>query len=320
MKQPLQINCILCGKKVVRVLTPTIRGGIKREVLHCADCDLGILSGGLQEGEAEKFYKKEYRKKHSHNVQAGAGAKELFEVYEPFQHDRLRLLKPYFGKNKKLLELGCSAGMFLYHARRYVKEVVGVDYDASAAAYAAKVCKCVTYDTDLSKTPLAKESFDIVCAFQTLEHVVDPVQFLKMSGEYVKKDGILAIEVPNLHDALVSLYNLPNHHQFYFHETHVWYFSEKSLQRIMKKAGFEGALYFVQDYNVLNHLHWADIDAPGKGGVNGLGPPALPLRTTASAKTRKAVTDLLVKFDADYKQALAQHKVTSNLFFIGKKK
>ena len=312
--------CPLCKIEATEVLTPTIRGGVKRVVVRCAQCDLGILVGGLKEGGAEEFYKTDYRKKHSHNVSAGAEAKELFDAYAPFQEDRLRLLKPYFGKKKKLLELGCSAGMFLYHARNRVKEVVGVDYDAPAAAYAAKVCGCVTYGADITNTPLAKNSFDTVCAFQTLEHVVDPVAFLKSAGEYLKKDGILAIEVPNLYDALIALYDLPNHHQFYFHETHLWYFSEKSLLRVMKQAGFEGKVYFIQDYNVLNHLHWADVDAPTQGGTKGLRPPELPLRPGTSSRARKEVVNLLGTFNADYKNILIKNKISSNLFFIGKKK
>ena len=36
--------------------------------------------------------------------------------------------------------------------------------------------------TDISKTPIPKGSADIICAFQTLEHVNDPVGFLKTLG------------------------------------------------------------------------------------------------------------------------------------------
>lgn len=311
-------RCPLCGSRATAVLTNRIRGDVRRRVFHCAKCDLGILENGTQ-AEAEKFYKKAYREQHSHKINAGAAAKELFDAYVPFQRDRLKLLRPYFGKKKRLIEVGCSSGMFLYHAKKEVGEVVGVDYDAPAARYAAKVCGCKTYGTDISKTPIPKASADIVCAFQTLEHVNDPVGFLQTLGEYVKPGGILAIEVPNLYDALRALYNLPNYHTFYFHDAHPWYFSGKSLTKAMKKAGFEGAVHYLQDYNVLNHLHWADSDSPKQGGVTQLAPPELPLRELAPKAARVGVTNLLRKFDGDYKRLLTRHHLTSNLFFIGKK-
>jgi SAM-dependent methyltransferase len=315
----MSIVCTLCGKPTDSVLTQKIRGGVSRRVYYCPRCDLGILEGGLREGAAEDFYKKEYRRKHTHHVSSGADARELFEAYSPHQGDRLTLLAPYFGKKKTLIELGCSAGMFLYHAKKGLGTVIGVDYDARAAAYAAKVCGCVTYGTDILKTQIPKASADIVCAFQTLEHVTDPVGFTRTAGEYLKPGGILAMEVPNLYDALAALYDLPNHYQFYFHETHLWYFSEKSLRKTMKKAGFEGKVYFIQDYNVLNHLHWIDTDMPKRDGVRQLGPVALPLRGTTSRAARNDITKTLEAFDAAYRKALIRHKFSSNLFFIGKK-
>src|SRR3989338_10563517 len=311
-------NCPLCGSRPSAVLTREIRGGLSRRVYHCGKCDLGILENGTR-AEAEKFYKKAYREQHSHKVNAGAATKELFDAYLPFQGDRLKLSRPYFGKSKTLIEVGCSSGMFLYHAKKEVGKVIGVDYDAGSAAYAAKVCGCKTYGTDITKTPIPKGSADIVCAFQTLEHVNDPIGFLKTLGEYTKPGGIVAIEVPNLYDALRSLYDLPNYHTFYFHDAHPWYFSGKSLTKAMKKAGFVGTLHYLQDYNVLNHLHWADVDAPKQGGVAQLAAPRLPLRAGASKASRTDVTNLLQKFDADYKRLLSKHRLTSNLFFVGKK-
>lgn len=311
-------RCPLCGNSAAEVLTRRIRGEVRRRVFRCQNCDFGILENGVQ-AEAEKFYKKAYREQHSHRINAGAMAKELFDAYVPFQTDRLKLLRPYLGEKKKLIEVGCSSGMFLYHAKKEVGEVIGVDYDVSAARYAAKVCGCKTYGTDISKTPIPKASADIVCAFQTLEHVNDPVEFLQTLREYVKPGGILAIEVPNLYDALRALYDLPNYHTFYFHDAHPWYFSGKSLTKAMKKAGFSGTLHYLQDYNALNHLHWADADAPKHGGVVQLAPPELPLRALAPKAARTGVAKLLRKFDEDYKRLLVRHHLTSNLFFIGKK-
>lgn len=319
MKIKSETICILCNSKLNSVLTNTIRGGKKRNVYYCPKCDIAVLGGGFQEGNAEIYYKKKYWQNHSPKLGSGIKSKELFDIYSKFQGERLKLLRPFFSKKKKLLEIGCSSGMFLYHVRKEFKEVIGLDYNESSAKYAAKVCRCKTYFTDIINTPIPKTSLDIVCAFQTLEHVNDPIKFLKTVEAYLKPGGIIAIEVPNLYDALASLYNLPNYYEFYFHDAHLWYFSEKSLLNIMRKTGFVGKIYFLQDYNVLNHLHWADVDTPAPKGVLQLAPPSLPLRTTVSKAARREVTRKLGEFNTAYKETLARHKLTSNLFFIGKK-
>lgn len=100
MKKDNTSYCPLCGSRATEVLTDRIRGGALRPVFRCAKCDLGILENGTRP-EAEKFYKKAYREQHSHKVNGGAAAKELFDAYVPFQSDRLKLLRPYFGKRKR---------------------------------------------------------------------------------------------------------------------------------------------------------------------------------------------------------------------------
>ena len=110
-----------------------------------------------------------------------------------------------------MLEVGCATGHFLFNVRRHVGEIVGVDYDGGAAAFAAERCGCKTYGGALSSSGLAEASFDVVCAFQTLEHVPEPVAFASELARYLRPGGILVIEVPNLADPLRSLYDVPEY-------------------------------------------------------------------------------------------------------------
>lgn len=195
--------CILCKKNANKVITKELRNGKKLQVFYCKKCDFGMLSHNSTESELKKYYAGKYRKIASPRLGFATSPKELFETAVPFQQDRIRLLKKHLGKTKRLLEVGCSAGMFLWHARKHVKEAVGIDYDSRSAKYAAHKCGCKTYDKDIEETNLKEKSFDIICAFQTLEHAQDPTGFISRYKKYLKLDGIMVIEVPNLRDALV---------------------------------------------------------------------------------------------------------------------
>jgi 2-polyprenyl-3-methyl-5-hydroxy-6-metoxy-1,4-benzoquinol methylase len=309
--------CPLCNKETNDILTNKLRKGEELKVYHCRCCDLGFLNDPRTEDEIKAYYKKQYRKEYSPKINAETDAEELFNIYSGFQQERLSLIGPYLGKDKRLLEIGCSAGMFLYHVKEKVKEVVGLDFDKSSAEYTMQKCQCKVYTSELANTPLKKESFDIICAFQVLEHVKSPLEFLLQVKEYLKVDGILYLEVPNLHDVLVSTFDLPYHHQFYFHAAHLLYFSRKSLRGLLAKAGYTGEFHFIQDYNIVNHFNWILNDRPQADCLPGLSRPQFPFRANVNPKIKESMNNFLYKTDMAYKALLAKLELTANLAFIG---
>ena len=253
-------RCPLCGKKTALIVTDKLRNGEPRKVFYCVACELGFLDSVDSETDIKAYYRSKYRKEYKPDIAEKTNPEQLFNTYVPFQRDRLALLKPYLTKETRLLEIGCSAGMFLWHAGKIVKEVTGIDFDVASARHAARKCKCRVYTTEISKTPIPKNYFDVICMFQTLEHVKNPLILLKEVGEYLKPGGRLHIEVPNLKDILVSSYDLPYHSQFYFHSAHLYYFTLKSLKQLLLKAGFSGKFHFSQDYNMVNYNRREKLD------------------------------------------------------------
>ena len=53
--------------------------------------------------------------------------------------------------------------------------------------------------------------------------------FLKKCFDYLKKDGILVIGVPNHDDVLLTNYDCQRYQKFYYHKAHVNYFTESYL-------------------------------------------------------------------------------------------
>ena len=315
-----KMKCLLCNKNISLVIASKLRHGEKRNVYYCKECKLGILDTDLSEENLKKFYNKNYRNKFKPKLNKNTNPEELFNVYSNFQDERVKLVKKLITKKMRLLEIGCSAGMFLFHIKKYVKEIIGIDYDLKSAYFASRKCQCPIFNVDIEDTNLKKKSIDIVCMFQLLEHVKDPYTFIARVKKYLKDDGIIYIEVPNLCDILINGYNLINHRNFYFHSAHLWYFSEKSLRILLKKLGFIGQIIYTQDYNILNHMHWISVDTPQRDCIAGLSSPKLLFNKDFDADKKEKLNKFIQKMDSKYKNILAEFKMTSNISFIGRKK
>jgi SAM-dependent methyltransferase len=118
---------------------------------------------------------------------------------------------------KNILEVGCGQGAFV---ERLVKEhslnAVGIEFNTKAIKF-AKDRGISVFDLTLQEMIKVKAGyFDAVCTFQVLEHVADPLTFLKEMIEMLHSDGQLIISVPNsqsfLKDAKNNLLDQPPHH------------------------------------------------------------------------------------------------------------
>jgi hypothetical protein len=125
--------------------------------------------------------------------------------------------------------------------------------------------------------------------------------------------------VPNIYDALRYAYDLPNHSRFYFHNAHLWYFSEKSMELLMHRLGFSGHVEFSQSYNVLNHFHWIDTDMPQKSCISGLSAPSFSFKNDLNKGIAEKLNEFILTADFYYKDLLKNLKIADNLIYIGRK-
>jgi len=130
----------------------------------------------------------------------------------------------------------------------------------------------------------------------------------------------MAIEVPNLYDPLLYLYDVPYYQKFYFHKSHLWYFTPTSLAKLMYKNDFQGKVFPLQEYNILNHMNWIYTNAPQATATPGRIKPILSLRKDLDPKVKKNLNNFIQSVDLGYKNKLGELGATSCLFYIGKLK
>lgn len=311
-------KCPLCGTTTDDVLATELRRG-QGVVYFCGACRHGFLvpKKGFNEKE---YYSENYRKEYSHNAEvASTNAGEIFDIYRHYQRDRLSDISPYLTANTSLLEVGASAGQFLSHVKDKVALVNAIELDKACCAFMQKELGIEAESEFLSASTFARNSYDIVCAFQVMEHVVDPVEFLQDLIRVTKKGGVIFIEVPNLHDPLLTVWNNEPYKTFFYHSAHLHYFTDESLKKIACDAGFipeQMKIKFTQDYNILNHLNWIMNNAPqadchvGLSSINLIG---------RNQDISIWLTDQLRMLNNEYIAKLVDAKATSNLMMVLKK-
>ena len=256
--------CPLCAAETSEILAHHLRRGIGM-VCYCPACDHGYLAQE-QAVDAKEYYGELYRQEYSHNAEAAAThAREIYRVYKNYQQDRLHHISPHLTAGSRLLEVGASAGQFLVHIKDKVGEVNAIELDKACSAFLDSELGIEADAEFLENSRFAGQTYDVVCAFQVIEHVEQPVAFLKALRQATKKGGTIFIEAPNLHDPLLAVWDVPTYRKFFYHSAHLHYFTEASLSKVARDAGFsldQIEISFTQDYNLLNHLHWIMNDGP----------------------------------------------------------
>ena len=114
--------------------------------------------------------------------------------YNPFL---LNLLGVPFDLNKKLLDVACGGGVFLYHAEQRVT-CSGIDISEVAIEYAKKLLKKAKVAVGKAEAlPYPDNEFDFVTCLGSLEHFLDMDRALQEMGRVLTGDGKLLILVPN---------------------------------------------------------------------------------------------------------------------------
>jgi len=162
--------------------------------------------------------------------------------------------------NKDVLDFGCGWGGFL-NSIRNCKSKYGVELREECLKYIKSNFKKIKISNNVNSFT---QKFDIITLFHVLEHIPHQIATLRLLKSKLKKGGKIIIEVPHAEDFLLCNGELKNFKNFTFWSEHLILHTFKSLQIMLKKAGFQKInINFYQRYNFSNHLGWFLKGKPG---------------------------------------------------------
>jgi 2-polyprenyl-3-methyl-5-hydroxy-6-metoxy-1,4-benzoquinol methylase len=190
------------------------------------------------------------------------GINQRLRHFEAENEERLERIGPML-VNKRVLEFGCGAGALMHKIAPLVDELEGVERTASFKDRLRE--DGFKIHNDISET---EGSFDAILMFHVLEHLTDPVGTLAQCFKRLRPGGFLYVEVPNINDALLTLYEVEDYKRFHFFLDHLHYFSRFSLGLAFERAKIDQVRIAGHNrFGLANHLYWLKAGKPGGHNV-----------------------------------------------------
>jgi len=136
-----------------------------------------------------------------------------------------------------LLDIGCASGVLLEEAQKVGMKVTGIDISRDVVAFCKKRGLMALAGTVATVKNLRPAFFDVITAFQVIEHERDPLNTVKRIYKLLKKGGIVVLATPNYGGVWRKVMG-PRWFGF-AHPEHVVLFDFKTMKLLLEKAGFK---------------------------------------------------------------------------------
>ncbi|MDP2900397.1 MAG: class I SAM-dependent methyltransferase [Candidatus Bathyarchaeota archaeon] len=184
------VNCILCGSPERDLL---IRQG-EWTVYRCGACGLGFLDPRPDANELGDLYRDGYfDDQYGHCLTFGSPEMKKRLLQESHRIRFFTRVK----QSGKVLDIGCGMGYFLLACRDAGYDVEGMDISQNSAAYVRGELEIPVVVGTIDGFDYPPESFDVITMWHFLEHTPDPRPYLQKARQWLKRDGVLVVDVPN---------------------------------------------------------------------------------------------------------------------------
>jgi 2-polyprenyl-3-methyl-5-hydroxy-6-metoxy-1,4-benzoquinol methylase len=222
-------NCILCGSPERSILIRQDEWSVYR----CDGCGLGLLDPRPDANELGDLYGDGYfDDQYGHGLAFGSPEMQKRLLQESHRIRFFRRVK----QSGKVLDIGCGMGYFLLACRDAGYDVEGMDISPDSAAYVRREMGIPVVVGTIDGVDYPPESFDVITMWHFLEHAPDPRLYLKKAGRWLKRDGVLVVDVPNYAgtDARKTWarwkgWQLP---------CHLYHYTPATLKRLLANYGF----------------------------------------------------------------------------------
>jgi len=185
----------------------------------CKDCGLVFENPRMSLQSMKSYYSNEV----SSNVNYGIESNGELARKEQFE-----FTKKFIKKSGTMLDIGARDNSFIKYWQDQNYKIIALEPGPSFKTELSEITFIPKFYEDYKPD----KKFDIICMRHVLEHTFSPIDFLNKSWNDLKDDGLLFIEVPNLHNPWITFVD-------FFVYYHTFNFSPVTINSYVKKSGFE---------------------------------------------------------------------------------
>ena len=234
------VPCDYCARQNVH---PTYKRRDGMLVVECPLCGLAYLNPRPRAELIHRFYEKTYFDGTAQHHGDGGLKATLDNVEDQTGkgkviNRRVSLIEEQIGdiSRKKILEVGCATGDMLYALKSHGANVHGVEISQYATDIACERGLNVHCGEVEDYATGMDDTFDLVIAYEVMEHVKRPGRFLKTLANLIRPKGLIILDTPNFGCAKRF-----GNDWFGFQTSfeHLYFFSLGSLNRYARNTGLD---------------------------------------------------------------------------------
>lgn len=191
------------------------------------------------ENEDEDLYGKNYWEEMMCQL---TGKNSLDEVVDSYLIGRtfywLKYMFKYQLPSIDIAEIGAGLGQFCYVLKQAGYKTIGFELSKEICDYAMKWGNVNLHQGDISDIP---KIYNVICSFDLIEHILDINDFIERCKEHLCEGGIFCFQTPCYHEEMSyeQMQNrLPRFKEHMKEEQHIWLFSKKSVEKLLREHGF----------------------------------------------------------------------------------
>jgi len=235
-----RLLCPLCGEQKILKIRCYYNG--EQKLFKCFSCGM-IFSVSLFDErrpvQYEKFYQ-EYSLEEQVEIQHKEH--EWNSRWHTYYDYIITRIVAKHGIDIVLLDIGCGPGNFLDRVAAYgIRQRVGIDPQKPVIAFNRERGLHHCIEGYYSREKFAPQSFDIIYHNHVLEHIANPIIFLKDNYYHLISGGTLVVSVPSVRSPEFLVQVLSNNRLCRtgpLNPQHLVYFGPTTLVRSLQQAGF----------------------------------------------------------------------------------
>ncbi len=216
--------CPVCGASEFTEIQPyrgESPGFVDKNIIECNTCHLVHMHPLPSDEELGRYYETYWD---------GEYLKDMLQLFEKQAETRFEFFRPYLppADSFSVIDVGAGFGLIKKVLTDALKDRAviydAVEIDPVAVNYLRDVIKPRVVYPDVKESG---EQYHLMILSHIMEHLRNPLQFLRGQQARITNNGLLFIEVPN-RDYLFKARNEP----------HLIFFDPDSLTSLVKRAGY----------------------------------------------------------------------------------